>query len=253
MTRWNFLNTRPTGQSSEFSDLLSKDFEQITSLPCLEIVCGEELGDLKNHLSFGEKSSWVVFTSANGVRAVADHSSLPDLASGMSVAAIGEKTCQAIEELGLNVDFSPKQQNSGGFAEEFSGAEGSSLFLLRGDLANKGLVQALEGKGYKVSDLVVYCSVAPDYSNEQLFAALTNLKSSNTVIGLLSGEAARNLKEYAVRVNCWQELSEAATAVIGPVTARAVAAEGYNLAITASRPDVSVLADEIINWVLTQK
>ena len=257
MVSFKILNTRPTAQAAEFSSLVTSSTQQAIELPCLQIVPGPELQNLKQSLELKEETasieSWIVFTSSNGVRSVAERFDLSDFLSEMKIASIGEKTKQSLEEHGVKVDFSPKEQNSVGFSQEFSGAPAASLFLLRGDLANRGLVETLDSRGFDVTDLVVYKSEAPSYSDQQLIETLSDLNPSSGMIVLLSGQAAKNLKEYSVQVDCWTNISQVPVAVIGPVTAEAVLSEGYNLEISASRPDVVVLASEINDWILEKK
>ena len=258
MASFKILNTRPTAQAAEFSALVTSSTQQAIELPCLQIVPGPELQNLEKSLKLKEEEatsvkSWIVFTSSNGVRSVAERFDLSDFLAEMKIASIGEKTKQSLEEHGVKVDFSPKEQNSIGFGREFSGAPAAKLFLLRGDLANKGLVETLDSRGFDVTDLVVYKSKAPFYSNQQLRETLSDLNPSSSMIVLLSGQAAKNLKEYSVQVDCWSMLSQVPVAVIGPVTAEAVLSEGYNLEISASRPDVVALASEINDWILAKK
>jgi len=138
--------------------------------------------------------SWLVFTSANGVRAFfergLDAAGLDARAlGGLRLAAIGPGTATALEARGLRPDLVPERFVAESLLEAFPdpGASGERVLLARAQQARDVLPEGLGARGYVVDVLAVYRTVPaePDPSVvEQIRAgkvdALT-FTSSSTV------------------------------------------------------------------------
>ena len=106
---------------------------------------------------------WLVFTSANGVRAFFDlffkrFHDMRDL-GGAHIAAIGPATAAKLRELHLQVDLMPEEFIGRKIAEAFAehgSIENSKICLLRAENANRDLPDALEEMGAIVDDIGLY-------------------------------------------------------------------------------------------------
>lgn len=110
--------------------------------------------------------SWLVFTSANGVRAFfergMDAAGLDARAlGGLRLAAIGPGTAAALEARGLRPDLVPERFVAESLLEGFPepGAPGERVLLARAEQARDVLPEGLGERGYVVDVLAVYRTV----------------------------------------------------------------------------------------------
>ena len=156
--------------------------------------------------------SWLVFTSANGVRAFfergLDAAGLDARAlGGLRLAAIGPGTATALEARGLRPDLVPERFVAESLLEAFPdpGASGERVLLARAQQARDVLPEGLGARGYVVDVLAVYRTVPaePDPSVvEQIRAgkvdALTFTSSSTVTnfvdaVGEITGPQPRDV------------------------------------------------------------
>lgn len=97
-------------------------------------------------------ADWLVFTSRNGVTAFFENFLDSGLdarnLAGCQIAAIGEKTEEALKAYGLHADFIPENFNSGVFAEEFGKTLSDrkrKVLYFKAENADSHLKKALEG------------------------------------------------------------------------------------------------------------
>jgi uroporphyrinogen III methyltransferase/synthase len=110
--------------------------------------------------------SWLVFTSANGVRAFfergLDAAGLDARAlGGVRLAAIGPGTAAALEARGLRPDLVPERFVAESLLEGFPepGTPGERVLLARAEQARDVLPEGLGERGYVVDVLTVYRTV----------------------------------------------------------------------------------------------
>ncbi len=114
---------------------------------------------------------WLVFTSANGVRAFFDDGLVPAgldarALAGVRVAVIGPGTARELATRGVRPDLVPERFVAESLLDAFpspSGA-GARVLLARADAARDVLPEGLGARGYDVDVLPVYRTVraAPD-------------------------------------------------------------------------------------------
>ncbi|EKU50177.1 uroporphyrinogen-III synthase [Staphylococcus massiliensis] len=101
---------------------------------------------------------WLILTSKNAVthfKPYLDHIHYKKL------AVIGEKTKQLCHDLGLKVDFCPKDFSQEGFLEAFHGKEGRVL-IPSSLKARPKLAETLRNRGLEVTKLDLYEPIAHD-------------------------------------------------------------------------------------------
>lgn len=113
-----------------------------------------------------EDSDWLVFTSANGVRAcfrqVAEAGQMVekdmDFLKGKKFAVIGAATGAALARYGLDADVCPDTYTSEHLAAAIAAVAkpGERVTLLRSALATKTLPEMLQKSGFVVEDIPVY-------------------------------------------------------------------------------------------------
>lgn len=184
---------------------------------------------------------WVVFTSVNAVDAVWER--LVEIGldarafAGVHLAAVGQKTADAITALGLTPELQPERtkQNAAGLVEVFPEyVEGldpvGRVLLPRADIATDVLVDGLHELGWEVDDVVAYRTVraAPpsadirDMIKSGGFDAVCFTSSSTvknlvgiagkphqrTIIACIGPMTAATAEELGLRVDVMPEVAE---------------------------------------------
>jgi len=232
------LVTRSREQASALSELLREYGAEPIEFPVIKISPPESFAELDVALGCIEKYDWLLFTSANGVQAVMDR--LRKLGrdvrwlKGPKIGAIGPKTAEAVQCLGMKVDFVPSKFVSEAIADELpESPSGKRILILRAKEAREALPEKLRERGAQVDVVAAYrTEIDPDsYRDDadrikELLASggidIITFTSPSTVKGFVNlvGEGGLAARAGKVTVAC-----------IGPITAQA--AEEYGL-----KPDV---------------
>ncbi len=109
---------------------------------------------------------WLVFTSPNGVTKFFEYffkrfHDMRDL-GGARIAAVGPATANKLKELHLQVDLMPDEALASEIAKafaKFESIENLKICLLRAEVANRELPEALEALGAIVDDIACYQTV----------------------------------------------------------------------------------------------
>jgi uroporphyrinogen III methyltransferase/synthase len=149
--------TRAREQASALTARLEDLGAEVLELPAIEIAPVDfAVPDLA-------RFEWLVFTSANGVRAFFDDGLTPAgldarALAGVRIAAIGPGTDRALGRHGLRADLVPERFVAESLLEAFPapGAPGARVLLARADVARDVLPEGLAERGYDVEILPVY-------------------------------------------------------------------------------------------------
>lgn len=161
--------TRTREQASQLSKQLFDLGAEVLEIPAIKIVPpGEERRqDIIDALLELNSYDWLVFTSPNGVTAFFElffkrFQDLRDI-GGAKIAAIGPATAAKLKELHLQVDLMPEEAIGSKIAkafQKFETVENLKFCLLRAEVANPDLPNALEELGGIVDDIAIYKTVA---------------------------------------------------------------------------------------------
>jgi uroporphyrinogen III methyltransferase/synthase len=159
--------TRRTGQAGKFAKRLAELGADVLEVPTIKITLPTEKDAIVDALLELNAYDWLVFTSANGVAAFFDlffkrFHDMRDL-GGARIAAVGPATAAKLRELHLQVDLMPDAANAKKLAEafaKFESIENLKMCLLRAEVANRELPEALEEFGAIVDDIAIYKTVA---------------------------------------------------------------------------------------------
>ena len=193
--------------------------------------------------------AWVVFTSANAVRAVRERLEsrgldVRDLA-GVKLAAVGERTAAALEEMGARPNLVPiEDQSSAGlvgawhaYDAEIDGAN-NRVFLPRADIATEALVEGLTELGWAPDDIVAYRTVRASPPAAPIREAIKT--GGFDAVLFTSSSTVRNLVGIAGKPH-----ASTVVACIGPATAKTAEEHGLTVSVLASEPKISVLVGEL--------
>lgn len=112
--------------------------------------------------SLEERSGWIVFTSANGVRTffgqTKQKNGLSPFLEKWKFAVIGAATGEALARCGIRADLCPETFTSQALATGIGAAAkpGEVILLLRSAAASPVLPKALRRKGFAVEDIAIY-------------------------------------------------------------------------------------------------
>jgi uroporphyrinogen III methyltransferase / synthase len=223
--------TRRPEQAGTFATRLAELGADVLEVPTIKLTQPTERDAIIDCLLELNSYEWLIFTSANGVTAFFDmffkrFQDLRDL-GGARIAAVGPKTAEALRALHLQVDLQPKEFIGRKIAEEFvkfQNIENVKMCLLRAEVANKELPDALQEMGAIVDDIAIYKTVAATEdrtgAGERLLAEgadWVTFTSSSTVEHF---HARFNLPELV------KKFPQLKIASIGPETTKAITALG---------------------------
>lgn len=234
------LVTRAADQADELLSALREVGLDPVPVPTIAIEPEPPRGALDAAAGQLPSYAWVVVTSANGARAILEAARRASAELGApSWAAIGPATSRVLEHEGVEVDLQPSQGSSASMAVELPVARGDRVLIVRGDLADGSLADALRARGAEVDDIVAYRTrEAPETSRARLRRALTAgpiaaviFTSGSTVRGLVALARAETLDVASIPSVC-----------IGPETAAEAGAAGWSILAVSASPEATALA-----------
>lgn len=235
------LVTRARDQASALVDKIRALGGEAVETPSIEVKPLADFNELDHALANITQYDWVVFTSANGVRAVArrleDLRSNLDILASRRVAAIGPATAQTLSQLGVRVDFVPSKFLGAQIAVELPIQHGQEALLLRADIASDELSRGLAARGVAVKDVDAYRTVAPPRAPIDLTqvdaATFTSSSTVRNFVAMLDKNGRDNLAK--IPVIC-----------IGPVTAETAQSLGLRVAEVAAEHTVDGLVRVLV-------
>jgi uroporphyrinogen III methyltransferase / synthase len=194
---------------------------------------------------------WVAFTSVNAVKAVRekfDEYGLDARAfSGLKIAAVGEKTAEAIGAWGIRPDLVPSgEQSAAGLVEDWPPFDEvldpiNRVFLPRADIATETLVAGLTDLGWEVDDVTAYRTVRAAPPPAPTREAIKSGKFDAVVF--TSSSTVRNLVGIAGKPH-----ASTVIAVIGPATLKTAEEHGLRVDAMAETPSAVELADALARF-----
>jgi uroporphyrinogen III methyltransferase / synthase len=194
---------------------------------------------------------WIAFTSVNAVKAVREKFEEYGLDarafSGLKLAAVGDKTAQAVADWGLRADLVPSgEQSAAGLLADWPEYDElldpiNRVFLPRADIATETLVAGLIDLGWEVDDVTAYRTVRATPPPAATRDAIKTGKFDAVVF--TSSSTVRNLVGIAGKPH-----PSTVIAVIGPATAKTAEEHGLRVDVLAAKPDVDELADALADF-----
>ena len=154
--------TRPAGQSDELVAFLRARGAVPIACPTIAIQPAPDTAPIDAEHRDPSRLSWIAFTSANAVDAVADRLAAlgTTLPAHVRLAAVGGSTAWKLSERIRDADFIPVRARASSLASELPVAAGDVVLCPRGDLALEALPAGLRARGVEARDVVVYRTVA---------------------------------------------------------------------------------------------
>lgn len=194
---------------------------------------------------------WIFFTSKNGVhfffKQLKNHRLTLD-GSGTKFAAVGEKTCKALNSYGIQADFVPKFYSAADFSEEFLKKVKVSgpILLSKGNLARDTIAVRLRETGIPIDEWITYETFFPKDHEKKLIALLEN--RTLAAITFTSPSTVRSFMKI-VRENLLEDtLDGLITACIGPVTKEAADQNGLAVQVVPQKYTVEEMIEELAGY-----
>ena len=251
-----FLVTRTRQQASELTAILTDQGAQVLEVPTIEIAPPDNWDPIDRTLMQMPAYDWVVFTSANGVRAT--WSRLRELGfdarhfGASNVAAVGPATAKALEEIGIVPDLIPERFTGDeivpALKEEMGeeGIRGKRFLLLRADIARPALREGLAKLGGVVEDVAIYQTGRPARLPEEVVEAIE--KAEVEWVTFTSASTATNLWEL-LTAEQRAKVGGMKRASMGPMTTAAMNGVGegeWRPTVEAHEQTIAGLVDAIV-------
>ncbi|MFO1511339.1 MAG: uroporphyrinogen-III C-methyltransferase [Verrucomicrobiota bacterium] len=219
--------TRSRAQAGELSHKFIELGAEVLEIPCIKTSAPANVQSLTEALLELNAYDWLVFTSANGVTSFFEYffrafKDTRDI-GGARIAAVGPATAAKLRELHLQVDLMPEEAIGAKIAKEFSkfeSIENLKICLLRAEVANPDLPQALEELGAIVDDIPVYRTVAEPDELADVSAKL--LATGADWITFTSGSTVEHFHKRFDLPALLKKFPQIKLASIGPETTKAI-------------------------------
>ena len=199
---------------------------------------------------------WIAFTSVNAVKAVREKFEEYGLDarafSGLKIAAVGDKTAEAIAAWGLRADLVPSgEQSAAGLLEDWPPYDDvldpiNRVFLPRADIATENLVAGLVDLGWEADDVTAYRTVRAAPPAAPVREAIKTGRFDAVVF--TSSSTVRNLVGIAGKPH-----ASTVIAVIGPATAKTAEEHGLRVDVMAPNPSVEELVDTLADFASARR
>lgn len=247
LTGKRIVITRAFAQSESLARALSARKAHPVLLPLIAFADPADCAPLDDAIARWHSFDWVVFTSANAVRAVIQRrakvpSELALQETSPRLAAVGPATAAALEEAGYAVDRVASIPNGLDLARSLAPEiNGRAVFLPRSDRANPDLPAALAQSGAIVTEVVAYRTLPPSDLDRRRIIELAHGAADSivffspsavhTFIEALGQDAPRDLDRRLFLL------------AVGPVTATALRNAGWqHIAVAADTTEHFILA-----------
>jgi len=191
--------TRPAHQTTSLQKKLEAAGAQTILFPLIEIAPPDDLAGVKEQLVNLRQYDLVIFVSANAVEQAFKLIGLEDLGL-VKIATTGKKTASVLEQMGVKVDFCPKEVfNSEALLAmpDFKiFCEGKSIAIIRGEGGREFLQKQLQIAGATVDYVDTYQRICPQ-NNLDLLAHHAKKGELDTIL-LTSGTSVKSFFELAM-------------------------------------------------------
>jgi len=242
------LVTRAAHQAGKLSDGLRALGAEPVEVPVLEMQPPESFAPLDQALRQLDSYHWLILTSANTVRALAERAaqlSLP-LAppASLNVAAIGEATAAAARRASLPVTLIPETYVAESLVESLAGqAAGQRILLARAAVARDVIPDALRAAGAQVDVVDAYRNAVPESAPVQLRRALQQGIDAAT---FTSSSSVTHLAAVARQAGIKFPFAGVAAISIGPITSATLREAGWVPAAEANPSDIPGLIAAVL-------
>lgn len=234
------LVTRAAKQAGKLSDGLRALGAIPVEVPVLEIRPPESYAPLDAALQRLARYDWLILTSANAVRAVAERAAALGLQLGqfssLNVAAVGAATAAEVQKSGLTVTLTPESYVAESLVAALAGQiAGRRVLLARAAIARDVIPNAFREAGAEIDVVDAYQNAVPATAPGQLRAALAEGLDAAT---FTSSSSATHLAAVAQAAGIAFPFAGVPAVSIGPITSQTLRDLGWPPAAEADPYDI---------------
>ncbi len=247
-----FLVTRARAQASEFADLLETNGAEVVQFPTIQI---RPLNLDNTYVHSINQYNWVIFTSVNAVEIFYGHlrEQRKDVRAfaETKICAVGPKTVDALNSIGIHPDFVPSHSRGSTIAAEIEDVRGKKILLPRAKIASALLPEELRERGAHVDDVPLYetLKVASDSHKRRDEIEADLLNGSIDFVTFTSSSTVTNFLEMFPTHTPAALLKSVQVAAIGPETQKTAIAHGVQVNVVAKQATIENLVETIISSV----
>lgn len=248
---WRVLVPRAKEQAGPMSQRLSAFGAIPQEVPTISVEPPRNPAQLERSIKgiVEGRYQWVVFTSANAVKAVwekiTDFGLDARAFAGVRIAAVGTKTAAKVRALGITPELLPPshRQSAAGLVEVFPEYVEDldpvgRVLLPRADIATEVLVEGLTTLGWEVDDVTAYRTVRASPPSPEI---RDMIKSGDfDAVCFTSPSTVKNLVGIAGKPH-----KRTIIACIGPSTKQAAQEVGLRVDVTPEVSDVASMVDAL--------
>lgn len=229
--------TRAAAQSAALAEKLTARGAIPSVLPLVAFGEPEDCGPLDKAMEKLGQFDWVILTSAQAVRALAERAKklqrpLVRTGNQMRVACVGPVTADAARKENLPVVHVATTHNGVALAEELgSQLAGARVLLPRSDRANPDLPAALKRHGAEVTEVIAYRTLRPTEADSSSLSKIA--QGDADAVLFFSPSAVNNFAELLGREKFSALQDKLAITAVGPVTAKALRGVGVERLVVA--------------------
>jgi uroporphyrinogen III methyltransferase / synthase len=250
------LVTRASGQSSQFSQLLTAAGAKVVEMPTLEITSPSNWQPLDNAIAQISYFDWLILTSSNAVEyfleRLLSQSQDTRVLGNLKIAVVGEKTSKSLEKYALKADFIPPNFIADSLVESFpEPLLNKKLLFPRVESGGREiLVKEFSAKGAEVIEVPAYQSSCPQNIPPDAKLALRNGEidvvtfASSKTVQFFYQLLQQNLSEKSIS----EYLAGVCIASIGPQTSKTCQDLLGRVDIEAEEYTLPGLTQALIKW-----
>lgn len=247
--------TRPADQSAALMESLQRAGADVIVTPTIRVQPREMSPVIEREIEALGAYDWVVFTSANGVRAfmerVYECGYDARRLAWCQVAAIGERTAEVLAQHGVRPEVVARQTTQEGLLKAVRVARDERVLIPRAATARTVLEEGLTRRGALVRVLPVYDTV-PDRQGIALLRR--NLTQGRVhLVTFTSASTFEHLARAVKAEDLPRLFAEVAVASIGPATSAAIRQAGLEVHAEARTATVEGLMEAIERYYKTRR
>ena len=240
------LVTRARSQASGFADLLEANGAEIIQFPTIKI---QPIDVNSTYIHATNQYDWIIFTSVNAVEIFYEclqEKGKDARAFGTSkICAVGPKTVEALNHIGIQPDFVPSHSRGSAIATEMEDVHRKKILLPRAKIATADLPSGLRERGALVDDVPLYDTVkVASESRDEIEADLLNGRID--FVTFTSSSTVTNFLEMFPTHEPAALLADVKVAVIGPTTQKKAEEYGVQVDVVAKQASVESLVEAIL-------
>ena len=243
------LVTLSAEDNSRFSAVLEKQGAECVELPVIKIQSLEDYTELDSGIKNINNFHWLIFTSQNGARFFKERLAILKkdvrILAGIKIAAIGPKTREAVEGLGIRVDVQPDDFRQEGLLAIFKKEKinGKNILIVRAQEARDVLPDGLENLGARVCVIAAYKA---ELRREKV--GISNFLSNFDLVTFTSSSCVEGFFRAFSQQEIFSSKNKFKVASIGPVTSATCRKRRLKVSVEAKSYTLDGLAQAILKY-----